>query len=137
MCANAGKGKEKVIGRNFSSIWDYFHVRNLGMIFRLEPLRSHWGYLSALFKTERMKALMSFQDMYLGLSPEDAPATFSLLQYTEFADGVWYPRGGMSRIVDTMMRAAVGPGSRHRLNLAARCWCGHSVRAGGDARDRA
>ena len=31
--------------------------------------------------------------MYLGLSPFDAPATYSLLQYTELAGGMRYPLG--------------------------------------------
>jgi phytoene desaturase len=44
--------------------------------------------------------------MYLGLSPFDAPATYSLLQYTELADGVWFPIGGMYRISQSL--AAIG-----------------------------
>ena len=44
--------------------------------------------------------------MYLGLSPYEAPATFSLLQYTELAEGVWFPRGGMFRVIESL--AAIG-----------------------------
>jgi len=42
----------------------------------------------------------------MGLSPFEAPATFSLLPYTELAHGVWYPRGGMYRVVETLMDLA-------------------------------
>ncbi|NIU57167.1 MAG: hypothetical protein GWN67_12510 [Phycisphaerae bacterium] len=45
-----------------------------------------------------MKIAFTFQDMYVGLSPYGAPAIYSLLQYTELADGVWFPMGGMYRL---------------------------------------
>jgi phytoene desaturase len=52
--------------------------------------------------------------MYLGLSPYDAPATFSLLQYTELAEGVWFPKGGMYRVIETLVDIAQGQGVHFR-----------------------
>jgi phytoene desaturase len=40
------------------------------------------------------------------LSPYDAPATYSLLQYTELAEGVWYPRGGMYAGIQALVKIA-------------------------------
>jgi len=50
--------------------------------------------------------------MYIGVSPFDAPSTFSLLQYTEFCDGVWYCRGGLTRIADALAASAQAVGVR-------------------------
>ena len=36
--------------------------------------------------------------MYMGMSPYDAPGTYSLLQYTELAEGIWYPIGGFNKV---------------------------------------
>lgn len=36
--------------------------------------------------------------MYMGMSPFDAPGTYSLLQYTELAEGIWYPKGGFHKV---------------------------------------
>jgi phytoene desaturase (3,4-didehydrolycopene-forming) len=36
------------------------------------------------------------------MSPYDAPAVYSLLQYTEFAHGIWYPRGGFNKVVQEL-----------------------------------
>ena len=36
------------------------------------------------------------------MSPYDAPAVYSLLQYTEFAEGIWYPRGGFNMVVQKL-----------------------------------
>jgi phytoene desaturase len=42
----------------------------------------------------------------MGLNPFEAPATFSLMPYTELAHGVWYPKGGMYSIVEALMSLA-------------------------------
>lgn len=34
----------------------------------------------------------------LQMSPFDAPGAYSLLQYTELAEGIWYPRGGFHKV---------------------------------------
>jgi phytoene desaturase len=46
----------------------------------------------------------------MGLSPFEAPATFSMMPYTELAHGVWYPRGGMYSIVDALVQIAEAAG---------------------------
>ena len=35
-------------------------------------------------------------------SPFDAPGTYSLLAHTELAEGVFYPRGGFHKVVETI-----------------------------------
>lgn len=47
---------------------------------------------------DRMRRAFSFGSMYLGSSPFDAPGTYSLLQWTETVEGIWYPRGGFHKV---------------------------------------
>ncbi len=42
----------------------------------------------------------------MGLSPFEAPATFSMMPFTEMAHGVWYPKGGMYSLVEALMTIA-------------------------------
>ncbi|HEX2992356.1 MAG TPA: phytoene desaturase family protein [Anaerolineales bacterium] len=97
---------EKFVGRNFYSIFDYFSIGNLPLLFQLKALKKHYANTSRFFKDERLKAAFTFQNMYLGLSPYDAPATYSLLQYTELAEGVWYPKGGMYAGIQALVKIA-------------------------------
>jgi phytoene dehydrogenase-like protein len=62
--------------------------------------------MAAYFKQARLKSAFSFQDMYMGLSPFEAPSTFSMMAYTELAHGIWYPEGGMYRVVEALMDTA-------------------------------
>jgi phytoene desaturase len=103
---------ERLVGRNFYSLAEYFSPRNLPLLYRLKPLVSHYDNVGHYFKDPRLKAAFTFQNMYLGLSPFDAPATYSLLQYTELADGVWFPLGGMYRIIESLTAIAVAHGVR-------------------------
>ena len=97
---------DKFVGRNFFSIFDYFSPKNLPLIFKLKALDKHYRNTGRFFKDERLKAAFTFQNMYLGLSPYDAPATYSLLQYTELAEGVWYPMGGMYASIQALVKIA-------------------------------
>lgn len=97
---------EKFVGRNFYNLFEYFSPGNLPLLFQLKALKKHYANTSRFFKDDRLKAAFTFQNMYLGLSPYDAPATYSLLQYTELAEGVWYPIGGMYAGIQALVRIA-------------------------------
>ena len=107
---------EKFVGRNFYSIFDYFSPGNLPLLIQLKALRKHYANTSRFFRDERLKAAFTFQNMYLGLSPYEAPATYSLLQYTELVEGVWYPVGGMYAAIQALVKIAERLGVRFVYN---------------------
>lgn len=56
----------------------------------------------------------------MGLSPFAAPATFSMMPYSELAHGVWYPRGGMYRVVEALIEIARQAGVEFVFNTAVK-----------------
>ena len=99
-------GMERLVHRDFRKASDFFTVKNLPLALQLKPFASHYGNMSAYFDDPRLKAAFTFQDVYMGLSPFEAPATFSMMPYTELAHGVWYPKGGMYSIVEALEELA-------------------------------
>ena len=99
-------GMQKLVNRDFRRASDFFTLRNLPLAFQLKPFTKHYGNMSAYFDDPRLKSAFTFQDVYMGLSPFEAPATFSMMPYTELAHGVWYPKGGMYSIVEALMELA-------------------------------
>jgi phytoene desaturase len=97
---------ERLVGRDFRTASDFFTLGNLPLLFRLKPLVGHYRNMANYFRSPRLKAAFTFQDVYMGLSPFEAPATFSMMPYTELAHGVWYPKGGMSSVVEALMDIA-------------------------------
>ena len=111
-------GMEKMVSRDFRKASDFFTPGNLSMLFRLKPLINHYRNMSAYFDDPRLKAAFTFQDVYMGLSPFEAPATFSLMPYTELAHGVWYPKGGMYSVVEALTNLAREAGVEFIFNTA-------------------
>jgi phytoene desaturase len=109
---------EKLVNRDFRRISDLVSIQNLALIFRLKPLINHYRNMSGYFDDPRLKSAFTFQDIYMGLSPFEAPATFSMMPYTELAHGVWYPKGGMYSVVETLTNLARATGVEFIFNSA-------------------
>ena len=93
------------------------------------PLFGHDAQLRRLFPdSPRLRALCSFEDLYVGLSPVEAPAVFSLLAAIELDDaslnpdagradvGVFYPLGGFGQFPKLLADAAKANGVEIRTD---------------------
>jgi len=81
------------------------------------PLMSHFSMLNKYFKSSKLRAMMSFQDLYIGLSPYEAPAIFSLLQALEISRGIYYPLGGFTKVAQSLEKVA----SLHGTEIIQNC----------------
>ncbi len=97
---------EHLVMRDFRKASDFLNLSNLPLLFKIKPLVNHYRNMSAYFNEARLKSAFTFQDVYMGLSPFEAPATFSMMPYTELAHGVWYPKGGMYSVVKALVSLA-------------------------------
>lgn len=109
---------ERLVTRDFRTAAEFFSPRNISLLWEIKPLAKHYDHMSAYFDDPRLKAAFTFQDVYMGLSPFDAPSTFSLMPYSELAHGVWYPKGGMYQIVEALMTIARDAGVVFELETA-------------------
>ncbi len=117
-CRHYHIAMEKLVNRDFRTATEFFSPRNLPLLHQLKPLAKHYDNMANYFDNPRLKAAFTFQDVYMGLSPFEAPATFSMMQYTELAHGVWYPQGGMYQIVEALMELALKAGVEFEFGTA-------------------
>ncbi|CAD6448111.1 0d815973-3c5a-467a-a58b-49462bdb04b7 [Sclerotinia trifoliorum] len=106
----------EVLHKNFTSIFNMLRPSFLLNIFNLHPFESIYSRASKYFWTERLRRAFTFGSMYMGMSPFDAPGTYSLLQYTELAEGIWYPIGGFHAVVGALVRICERLGVDIQLN---------------------
>ncbi len=88
------------------SIFEFADLRVLRSLFRLQMLSSMSAHVEKLFKNEKLRELLKFPVLFLGATPEDTPAMYSLMNYADLALGTWFPKGGMFKIVEGMVSLA-------------------------------
>jgi phytoene desaturase (3,4-didehydrolycopene-forming) len=105
-----------VLRKNFTNLLQMARPSFLRYLFALHPFESIYYRASQYFYTERLRRVFTFGSMYMGMSPFDAPGTYSLLQYTELAEGIWYPRGGFHVVLDALVKVGKRMGVEYRLS---------------------
>lgn len=93
----------------------FFRPTDTGLLVGSGALGRLWRLVSRHFRDDRLRQAMAFQSLYLGLSPYDAIAVYSLLGYSEVAGGLWFPMGGMHAIPRALVRLGEELGVRYRF----------------------
>ena len=90
---------------NFSRLSELFRgdiIKHAATMLRLvlQPLDS---YVSKHFTDRRLKQLLEYHMVFLGSSPFQAPALYSLMSTLDFKSGVFYPKRGMYSLVESLV----------------------------------
>jgi phytoene desaturase len=111
---------ELLVDREPRLLPDLLSPRALALARQIPSFLPHYSRVRTYFDDPRLQAAFTFQDIYMGLSPFEAPALFSMMPYSELAHGVWFPRGGMYRIVEALMRLARAAGVEFEFDCPVR-----------------
>ena len=109
-------GMSKLIGRNFDNIFQFANFRNIGMLIKLKTYISNWRYVKKFFRDTHLRMAYTFQNIYVGQSPFDSPALFSMVSAAELTEGSFFPKGGMYTIVENLVSEAHSSGVRFHFN---------------------
>jgi phytoene desaturase len=107
--ASAGKfyhdTNELVIHKNFKNIAHYLlTLARVPMGHAPKMIRSFWDEVTRHFDSREVKEILSLVAFFLGATPLDTPALYSLLSYTELVhDGYHSVKGGMYKIVEGLV----------------------------------
>lgn len=74
--------------------------------FKIGLSGSYYDHVSRYFKNDSIRAAFSFQSIYVGASPKDIPAAYSLIQFVEVSQGVWTIKGGLGAISKALEKIA-------------------------------
>jgi phytoene desaturase len=113
-------GMNKLIGRNFDNIFQFINFRNVGMLIKLKTYISNWRYVKKFFRDPHLRMAYTFQNIYVGQSPFDSPALFSMVPAAELMEGSFFPKGGMYTIVENLMSEALSSGVTFHYNKPAK-----------------
>ncbi len=111
-------GMNKFVWKPSRSITEFMSLKLLYDVTRLDVFQSFATHARKFFTHPRLLEIVEFPVLFLGATPENTPAMYSLMNYAEMALGTWYPMGGMHEIVKAMVSLAQEKGVKILLNQA-------------------
>jgi len=107
-----------VIKQNFDSKLGYIgQLSKVPWKHAPKMFRSMWTELEKNFDSQEVKVIFSLVAFFLGSTPFQTPAVYSLLNYTELKhDGYWNVQGGMYQIVSKIKEILDSRGVKFHFN---------------------
>lgn len=99
-------GIEKLLDRNFYHLFEFINLRNIVNVLKIKVHRRHAPYARRFFRHPHHRMAFTFQNIYVGQSPYNSSALFSMLPAAEITEGSMFPRGGMARIARELHASA-------------------------------
>lgn len=107
-----------VIRKNFKSRLDYLlQLSKVPIKHGPKMFKSMWAELEDSFDSQEVKVIFSLVSFFLGSTPFQTPAVYSLLNYTELKhDGYWNVEGGMYKITEALVKLLKERGATFHYN---------------------
>lgn len=110
--------EDKVVKSNFNNKLEYILKLSRVPLKHLPYLfKTMWSEVDRTFKSEEMKIIFSLVAFFLGSTPFQTPAIYSLLNYTEMRhNGYWKVKGGMYKMVEAILKILERKGVKIHYN---------------------
>ncbi len=100
-------GMSELVYKPSNSIFEFINFSVIKGLFHLSIFTSFRKYVRKYFKDSRLIKLMEFPVLFLGATPENTPALYSLMNYTGLEVGTFYPDGGFYAVVKAFADLAI------------------------------
>ncbi|MFZ4118019.1 MAG: phytoene desaturase family protein, partial [Rhodoluna sp.] len=87
---------------NFQNMKSFTHsdVVKKAAVFIKHLLTSLYGFSAKHVKDERLRKVLNFPAVFLGASPYETPSMYHLMTHIDMNVGVFYPQGGIYKIIE-------------------------------------
>ncbi|MDD5129312.1 MAG: phytoene desaturase family protein [Candidatus Omnitrophica bacterium] len=83
---------------------------------KIRALESYWQLARRYFKSDKLCYAFTFEAMFMGVSPYQAPAFYSVITYTDHVQKIAHPMGGMYQIPLALEKLAKKFGAKLNYN---------------------
>ncbi|MBX2942353.1 MAG: phytoene desaturase [Cyclobacteriaceae bacterium] len=109
-------GIEDLVYKPGLSLLELIDPKLIKGVFKLHVFESISKYIQKHFKSPRLVQLLEFPVLFLGAAPSNTPALYSLMNYADMVLGTWYPKGGMYKIIEGMVKLAEEKGVKFKFD---------------------
>lgn len=110
----------EVVYRDYERWTDFFNRRLMAVGRRLPVFRNLDAYVRTFFESDRARKVLEYTLVFLGGSPSNTPALYSMMSHIDMNLGVWYPLGGIGAVVEAIQRLAQDAGARFLFDAPVR-----------------
>ena len=71
---------------------------------KLKTFDSADKMMASFMPDKDLQQMLSFQTLYIGVSPQNGPSRYNIIPMIELFYGVWFIKGGMHTMADQMAR---------------------------------
>jgi phytoene desaturase len=105
--------------KDYRTIFDFFNKKILLEGGKLQLFRSLDKHASVFFRQKILRQILEYNTVFLGSSPYNTPALYSLMSHVDINLGVYYPKGGIYSLIQALYRLARAQGVRFAFNTEA------------------
>jgi len=102
---------------DYRSVLQFMNRRMMTEGLKLDMFSPLDKYVRKYFQDRRARQILEYAMVFLGNSPHNAPALYSIMSHVDFNLGVWYPCGGMGEIAKGFEKLASEMGVEFKYNL--------------------
>ncbi len=102
--------------KNYDSVLDFINSDTLKYGYKLNIFKKMQKYVEKYFKTPEMQKIMQYTLVFLGSSPYNTPAIYSVMTHVDFNGGVFFPMGGLRSLVDALEKVCNKNGVKFMVN---------------------
>ena len=95
---------------------DLANLKNWPLLVKLNPFITYWQLAKKYFKNDLLCYAMTFEAMFIGVSPFETPGFYSVITYTDHAQKISHPMGGMYQIPLALERLGRKFGARYHYD---------------------
>jgi len=109
-------GMGEFVNKPSLSVFEFMDWRIFKSLFKMQLLTSITNHIKQFTKNKKLLSLLEFPVLFLGAKPQDTPALYSMMNYSDIVLGTWYPKGGMYSVVKAMVKVAEQQGVTFLVN---------------------
>ncbi|MFQ3546071.1 phytoene desaturase family protein [Halobacillus rhizosphaerae] len=97
------EGKSKFLEKSFVNRRSFFTGKNLQTLMKLKAYQNVKRMMRSYFNDDKLIEAYTLQTLYIGGHPQQSPAMYSLVSYSEHEHGIWYMKGGYAHLVEIIV----------------------------------
>ncbi|MFA0833684.1 MAG: phytoene desaturase family protein [Methanobacterium formicicum] len=107
---------KEMLYKDYNSILDLLSGKLLLKSLKLHLWENLEDYINQQFESDQARKILMYAIGFLGGAPQNTPSFYHLVSHADLTMGVWYPQGGMRKVVKTLYELAQSYGAVFRFD---------------------